>query len=175
MPNCNTPWARGALKGTTAAGVPPTAQASTPAPDRRQGTRRGQQRSSGAGYRARTCLRSHRASSPVRAALWLLGRPWGGGAQAGWPTRWLVQSPPARAAAPDKCGRLSSTRRYVASLASALFWHVRIQLTILRQETRARLRGRRGRGRLRPCSSRRKPALPASEVEVDYFADHRGN
>jgi len=93
-------------------------------------------------------------TSPTRAILWLLGRPWEGSQDTTWPTTFFRQLPCYRIPRQRANGRAAKRRRWFAFLAKHLFYRVLTELSILGYECKAHHAGNRRKGRPSPNLSR---------------------
>ena len=104
---------------------------------------------------------------PVKAILWLLGRPWDDWAEPHWgPNGFFFQAPLDNTGLPLTTAGGARKNLSVSSWARVLLWHVRTQLAILSRETISHLCGRRGKGHRNPkmlrCNADFANALQAS-------------
>ena len=96
-------------------------------------------------------------SLPVRAILWMLGRPWEGSAS--WPNRFLFVRCQRSGLRQHPNGRLARTARRVSIWVYSALWSGRTQLTLLLFEIVMLLLGGRG--------SRRRGYRTLRQSEVD--------
>jgi hypothetical protein len=110
-------------------------------------------------------LRIVHPTSPVRAILWLLGRPWEGSREARWPNGFVAARPFDSAAVPCPSGRAARMLARLSFGAMRLWWCVREQLGLLVHETLWRLAGMRGTTRGGPKTPRRTRAETCGHSE----------
>ncbi len=91
-------------------------------------------------------------TSPVKAWLWLLGRPWDGSCELDWPNGFAIRLPASSSAEPSANVPGAKTLARWSSWARRQWWFVRVQLSMLARETLWRLAGRRGKGPGGPTS-----------------------